>query len=298
MTGCEGLVRADPASSMPEARADPHDPLRHWRGCRRTCRGRTVPFGCVRWLESNVASARAEDRLGRRFGAYSGTYRAALGGMWRMRGRSVTSRTLAPSGGIAAEAVDPAEREIVRAVERDEGQPLAGRSAAERKRSAPARAGDDSVRYRQAWSISDRAGPGAASEPRREPDSPAGRRNSNAIGATGGQALEVGRERAECECVVAQRDFDRSSPQDCRASSLTVPIPFEAREPHSTASNTWTTALVHTPPWVSTMPRRSERVAAARRRSSDLRAGAGPSSPARRRSRRGRRPVRAVRRRG
>ena len=44
----------------------------------------------------------------------------------------------------AAEAVDPSERKVVRAVERDEGQPLAGRSAAERKGAAPARAGNDS----------------------------------------------------------------------------------------------------------------------------------------------------------
>ena len=70
-------------------------PAAHWRGCRKLV-GR-VPLAASD-ARIECGSARAEDRLGRRFGAYSGTYRAAWAGCggW---GSPVTSRTLAPSGG-------------------------------------------------------------------------------------------------------------------------------------------------------------------------------------------------------
>ena len=214
-----------------------------------------------------------------------------------------------------AEAVDPSERKIVRAVERDEGQPLAGRSAAERKGAAAGGAGNDSSGAGERGPFHG-AGPGTASGPRRKPR-PSAAGADRSYGAAGEKALEVGREHTE-RVVVAQRDFNRRARgpscvaqrfEPIRISGLPaarcrrfVPLvscldrwppshvflfgpmipgkpdtgagrslrgsrpPASGGEgctatlrPHSTASNTWTTALVHTPPWVSTIPRRSVR---------------------------------------
>ena len=195
----------------------------------------------------------------------------------------------------AAEAVDPSEREVVRAVERDEGQPFAGRSAAERKGAAPARAGNDSSGAGERGP-GHRAGSGTATGLRWKPR-PFADGADRSDGTSGEKALEIGRECAE-RVVVAQRDFNRRARRPSCVAQGSEPVRVSglparrrrsfrrssraragpawrmifatgggwspvALRPHSTASNTWTTALVHTPPWVSTIPRRSERVGCA-----------------------------------
>ena len=107
---------------------------------------------------------------------------------------------------LAAEAVDPAEREIVGTVERDERESLARRTAAERERAAAGRAGHDPARAGERRPTY-RSGLRAAAEAWRKPCPPAERAVSR-DGASGGETLEVGGEPAE-RMRVPKGDLDR-----------------------------------------------------------------------------------------
>jgi len=105
-----------------------------------------------------------------------------------------------------AQTVDPAQREIVGAVERDERESLARRTAAERERAAAGRAGHDPTRSGKRPPAY-RPGLRAAAEARRKPR-PSAQRAVSRDCASGGEAFEVGGEPAE-RMRVPEGELDR-----------------------------------------------------------------------------------------
>lgn len=105
-----------------------------------------------------------------------------------------------------AQAVDPAEREIVGAVERDERESIARRTSAERERAAAGRTGHDPTRAGKRGPAY-RTGPRATAEARRKPrpgaDGAVGR-----DGVPGGETLEIRGEPAE-RMRVPKGELDR-----------------------------------------------------------------------------------------